>query len=46
MDKKNDSRWLEEILRIEKEQPFAQRKPDDERRVTSKDLDKFKREAS
>ncbi|MDE5775798.1 MAG: hypothetical protein K2H67_02845 [Treponemataceae bacterium] len=31
MDRKNDSRWFNEILRIEKEQPFAQRKPDDER---------------
>lgn len=24
MDEKNDSRWLNEILRIEKEKPFAQ----------------------
>ena len=31
MDRKNDSRWFNEMLRIEKEQPFAQRKPDDER---------------
>lgn len=29
MDEKNDSRWLAEILRIEREQPFAQRTPDD-----------------
>lgn len=31
MDKRNDFRWFNEILRIEKEEPFAQRKPDNER---------------
>ena len=31
MDKKNDLHWFNEILRIEKEQPFAHRTPDNER---------------
>lgn len=34
MDKKNDNYWFNEILRIEKENPYSKRHPDNEKDVT------------